>query len=754
MKKYSLFFLCFWTITSFAQTPNWMDVPFVIDGETLNMPEVGGFNAPIFSNADLNNDGIEDLYIFDRAGEVHITLIADGNGNYSFEPEYAENFPDLREWAILRDYNGDGIQDIFSYAGPGIHGINVYKGSYVNDKMEFELFEVPYINSFFVNNSLPFWTNWPPFGPVNNLPVTQIDLPAIDDIDCDGDLDILTFDLGGGKIDLFKNMSLEDGFGLDSLRFLLVDDCWGGVYESGVAPELDLPVDEDDCAANFDDDNPNVDDRHAGSTLLTIDMDNDGDKELFLGDLSFENIVYLHNAGTCEDAFIDEQDANYPVNNISVNIPTFPAPFFVDVDQDGVKDFIAAANRPTNSIDYEVSWFYKNVGTNDVPNFDFRQSDFLVDQMIDFGSGGRPAFFDYNADGLIDLLIGNYGYFLPESGNRLSALFLFENVGTPTQPVYELVDDDYLGMRSFSPSSYSYFPTFADLDNDGDEDLLVGDFFGKLFFIENNGGAGNPVDFGAPLYGYMGIDIGQENVPEVGDIDGDGLLDLLIGERNGNMNFFKNIGTASNPMFDDDPSASGNNQFCCGLDARVPGNGDTGQSSPKLISVDDEWLLLMGTNFGRIELYEDIIGSVNGSAMMIDSVFGNIDVGESSNVDLADIDNDGLLEIAVSNFRGGIAIFGTQLEADEILSTGSPKPKTVELEVFPNPAKDQVRIQLATDDQKNIQLFNASGQLLQEWTTYEQQSRLDVSDLPKGVYWVNVRTDSASWSEKLIIQSK
>ncbi|MCI5081467.1 MAG: T9SS type A sorting domain-containing protein, partial [Saprospiraceae bacterium] len=606
-------------------------------------------------------------------------------------------------------------------------------------------------NTVFVNNSLPFWNNWPPFSNPNNLPVTQIDLPAIEDIDCDGDLDILTFDIGGGLIDLYQNMSLEDGFGLDSLRFLLADDCWGGVYESGFAPEVDLADGPDDCASNFDDDNPDTQDRHAGSTVMAYDMDNDGDKDVFLGDLSFSNIVYLHNAGSCNNAYVDSQDANYPSQGFTVDIPTFPASYFVDVDQDGVKDFIAAANRPNNSVDYEVSWFYKNTGTNEVPQLVFQQKDFLVGEMLDFGSGGRPAFIDYNADGLMDLVIGNYGFYQTNTGNRISSLYLFENVGTPTAPAYELVDDDYLDMAAFSPSSYSYFPTFGDLDNDGDEDLLIGDFFGKLFYVENSGGAGNPVSFGTPQYGYMGIDIGQESIPEIGDINNDGLPDLLIGERNGNVNFFANTGTATAPFFDSDFSAPGNNQFCCGLDARVPGNGDTGQAAPKLVNVNDEWLLLMGTNFGRIELYEDIIGSVNSSAVLIDSVFEHIDVGASTTVDLADIDGDGLYEIAVSNFRGGLGIFNTSLEADEVLSNEGVEVDNG-LHVFPNPTIDQLVVQLKNARQMELTLFDASGKLILRKQGQDDKEVLQLKALSTGIYYLQVRSEQGVWTEKIIRQ--
>ena len=75
----------------------------------------------IFSVAttDWNNDGIEDLYIFDRAANVHLCFLHDGvvgSTNYTFASEYAANFPDLQHFVLLRDYNQDGIQDLFAFS--------------------------------------------------------------------------------------------------------------------------------------------------------------------------------------------------------------------------------------------------------------------------------------------------------------------------------------------------------------------------------------------------------------------------------------------------------------------------------------------------------------------------------------------------------------------------------------------------------------------------------------------------------------
>ena len=64
----------------------------------------------------------------------------------------------------------------------------------------------------------------------------------------DGDLDILTFNVGGGYLGFYRNLSIERGFGADSLIFELDDDCWGGFFESGVTTALDLSDEPGDCA--------------------------------------------------------------------------------------------------------------------------------------------------------------------------------------------------------------------------------------------------------------------------------------------------------------------------------------------------------------------------------------------------------------------------------------------------------------------------------------------------------------------------
>ena len=318
-KGISITFCVLISVFSFAQFPRFYTDIFQ-DSEKLEHALIGGLIAPQFSEVDLNNDGIQDLYIFDKAGNVSLTFVNQGAANqvdYVYAPFYEQFFPELNDWVLLRDYNGDGIQDIFSYSDmPGLDGVIVYTGKLVANTIQFERHDFTHIIPF---NVIPF----PSGGSHTQVYITAQDYPAIDDIDGDGDLDILTFALGGGHVYLYDNQSVEMGYGADSLIFELEDDCWGRFYESGISVEIDLSDDIDICSNGFHDDDNEAEIRHAGSTLLTFDNDEDGDKEVLLGDISFNNLNLLTNNGTVDQAFMTEQDVAFPSYNVPGDISIF-----------------------------------------------------------------------------------------------------------------------------------------------------------------------------------------------------------------------------------------------------------------------------------------------------------------------------------------------------------------------------------------------------------------------------------------------
>ena len=85
-------------------------------------------------------------------------------------------------------------------------------------------------------------------------------------------------------------------------------------------------------------------------------------------------------------------------------------------------------------------------------------------------------------------------------------------------------------------------PTLADLDGDGDLDLVVGEYDGSLNFWENVGLAALAsfiavTDGSSP---FEGIDVGDGSTPTLADLDGDGDLDLVVGEYDGSLNFWEN----------------------------------------------------------------------------------------------------------------------------------------------------------------------------------------------------------------------
>jgi hypothetical protein len=117
------------------------------NGQTLTNPFAGGLNAPQFSTCKLDNDGVEDLVVFDRTSSKLYTFIAkkDNTDKYfwQYAPQYESVFPKISNWILLRDYNRDGKKDIFTFT-PG--GVKVYQNT-TTTNLSFKLIADPLLST-------------------------------------------------------------------------------------------------------------------------------------------------------------------------------------------------------------------------------------------------------------------------------------------------------------------------------------------------------------------------------------------------------------------------------------------------------------------------------------------------------------------------------------------------------------------------------------------------------------------------------
>lgn len=720
---------------------NSTNIPFSdATGQLLKHPQLGGLNSPQFNGIDLNNDQVEDMVVFDRKGNILLPFLFE-NGDYRYAPEYIDKFPPIRYFMLTHDYNCDGIKDLFCYPTQiAIDGLEVYTAGYdANGDIEFTQYLFP--DYFFDIINYPGTNNFP-----SNLAVLRSDIPAIADFDGDGDSDIVTFDIVGSYLYYIENKSMDRGYGCDSLIFEKEGDCWGRFAETGVTAALELSPSPDSCVGRMWFENGGRQ-RHAGSTLTAIDIDNDGDQDMILGDISFPDVVLAINGGNKDTAWINAQETDFPTNTIPAKLPDFPASFLLDIDNDGDRDLIASRNEDSDATEnYYVSFYYENTGSDTLPVFSFQTDAYLVEEMIDLGTYAAPCFFDHNGDGLLDLLIGSLGRY-QSGGITHGLLALYENVGSVDSPAFQLITEDYLnisalGLRRLAPGA-------GDVDNDGDIDLLIGEEYGTLVYYENTAGAGNPPNLSGPVLNYQGLDAIQASVPQIIDVDRDGKNDLIVGQNQGFVYYYRNTSTTSVPSFTLQPAPNNSLNAWGDVDARPIGFSQ-GYAAPRLVDINGNYELFVGNIGGRIMHFDDIETSTTGSFTRTTDFFGEIDPGTNAVLDIVDLNQDGDLEFAVGNGRGGITIY-SQGQLTPVVRIDAPQPQLAQL--YPNPAHHQLVIETSQDQGYTLRIFNMMGQQLQaERHINRTQLLLNTRQWTPGIYFLQLHFETHTETHKVVIQ--
>ena len=663
-------------------------VPMTAFGTPLAHPFTGGFYNPMHQFVDIDADGDYDLFLLDISDGTISFYRNTGtpqNPLLRYEPP-PFTVPPISGWFRFADLNGDGLIDLMS-SGDSANSMAIYRNTGTPQLADFTPVDHAVRDSS------------------GRLVVAETySIASFADIDGDGDLDFFSLNSGVGTINFYQNTGSSQNF-----HPAFRTDRWQNIQICiGCGTQAVMPG------------SPTL---HGNGTTYFGDVDGDHDLDMFYGDNFDQGLFFYKNVGTPAVPVLDSVSGRFPAAH-PVITGGFNQPTLVDIDGDHDLDLFVSVLHVSALVNN--FWLYRNTGDSVSYEFTLETTDVLP--TFDVGFQSAPAFADIDGDGDQDLFVGNL--FGPTDG--FAHVTFLENTGTPTEARYIVADTGFVN----SQSGYAYAPRFADIDGDGDLDLFVGQFAGSIEFYRNNGTPTVPV-FQREISWFDSLHLGNYPGVDFFDADGDGDQDMFVGRFNGRIAMYRNVGTPQAFLFQHETDNF--QDIAVGFNAKpqfadYDGDGDRD--------------LLVGTSEGKLYLYRN-------DGPVADPVFTLVtDAALPGNhgVELVpaivDIDNDGDPDIVLGSYKGGLEFF-RNLRINTAVNPGSSAdghPSTFSLsQNFPNPFNPSttIRFFLPERGHARMEIVNVLGQLVAvpvdaDLDAGAHDILFDARALASGVYWCSM----------------
>lgn len=654
-------------------------------GAEVPIPFSQGINSAQIQTIDLTNDGVEEWVIWDINARQLQVFEKEGE-SFSLRPELSYFFPaDISGFLVLADYDQDGKKDLFTSTPLGI---KVYKNTSQGSQISWQIGQ-----------------NFLKLDGANNIPVNNLDTPLFQDVDGDGDLDMVIFNFAQGDfLEFFRNTSVERTGRPDIDGFAFPVDFWGGFVFCGCG-EISFGLRCDGRPIDFRlDSGENNRIQHAGGhSILYEDFSGDGIADLVIGRDECSTLYYLENHGTESNPLFTEFSNELPFYG---TLPDFP---IYHIGQFIKGELFVSLNTNEPSANFGIDFANSVVKVTPDGN---PPSTFLQNQLFDLGENVRPLFGGNQ----------NFGSLLLTANSKKNGRIRSEVTRLNyTEGDFQVIDTDLYGLSALN---------LLDIQLINYTSVNYNESNGNYFVLAN----GTQIENGIPSQVIYRIqDDGIEEFTlsgltlRVGDqlsfFRFQGKDQLLVASQNGRLRLlsvdFDSGSVAEEEVnflgFQDNPA---NRNLSIAIVAK---------ENPDLFFVDQSGRIFVIQDFMNSEVREEVLVKIGDQNLPFR-------LGRNTWMTVVRQDFSEEVDLILGTRGGGIVYLKSTEE-------GSPNEGEFLVKLFPNPTSGIFKV--ITNAAAKARLISSLGQILLDEITIPANREVEIQaqGLNPGLYYLQLETE-------------